>query len=259
MKIEFPCVSQSQLKNWVKLAEAKFRRAEGLFVAEGVKVVRELLKSDWPIDAILALPEKAQYWEKLIAPFADKGPVYQLSRSEWKKVSQDKEPEGIMAIVRNKSRADFESWLPSAARHVLIGHEISNPQNLGALARSAHWFGFEGIILSPNSVDWTNPKVIRASMGSIFHLTVLSDVDLSAALPVIKRNFVLLGSDVHDGVAPHPFTGKAALLLGNESHGLPDHLLEKVGERWRIPGGTRSDSLSLPQAAAIMMYEMFRK
>lgn len=252
-----PCASQNQLKQWARLAEAKYRREDGLFLAEGVKVVEELLKSDWQTEAILVLPEKSLYWEKILAPVINRIPVYQLKRSEWKKLSQDKEPEGVMAIVRNKEQSSFSAWLASAAGHLLIGHDISNPQNLGALMRSAWWFGFAGIILGANSVDCTNPKVIRASMGGFFHLAVFPDAELCAALPEIRQNHVLIGSDARQGVSPHPLTKKAALLLGSESHGLPDDLLEQVTERWRIPGGSRqADSLSLPQAAAIMMYEM---
>jgi len=256
MQSDFPNVSQNQLKKWTRLAEVKFRRDDGLFLAEGAKVVEDLLRSDWQVEAILVLSGKNQYWEKRITPAKDNSPVYQLTSSEWKKLSQDKEPEGIIAIVRNKKQPSLSEWLKSAASHLLIGHEISNPQNLGALMRSAHWFGFGGILLGQNSVDWTNPKVIRASMGSIFHLTVLSDVDLNAALSEIKQDYILVGSDVRQGVSPHPLTTKTALLLGSESHGLPDDLLEQVSVRWRIPGGRQSDSLSLPQAAAIMMYEM---
>lgn len=257
---EFPIASQNQLKKWARLAEAKFRKADGLFLAEGVKVVEELLKSDWPVEAILALPEKIRYWEKLIAPLQDKMPVYQLAHSEWKKLSQDKEPEGLIAIVRNKTQPSFSlKFLKSIVGNIVILHEINNPGNLGTLMRSACWFGFGGIILGCNSVDWTNAKVVRASMGSIFHLTVLSDVDLSAALSVIRKDYILIGSDVHAGILPHALTQKAALLLGSESHGLPDDLLGQIGERWRIPGNSQSDSLSLPQAAAIMMYEMSKK
>jgi TrmH family RNA methyltransferase len=256
---EFPAASQNQLKKWARLTETKFRREDGLFLAEGVKVVEELLKSDWQIEAILVLSEKIQYWEKLIAPVQDKSPIYQLTQSEWKKLSQDREPEGIIALVKNQKQTSFPSFIKSTTGHILVLYEINNPGNLGALMRSACWFGFSGIILGRNSVDWTNPKVIRASMGSIFHLAVLSDVDLSAALPEIGKDYVLLGSDVHAGVLPHPLTKKAALLLGSESHGLPDDLLEQVSERWRIPGNNQSDSLSLPQAAAIMMYEMTKK
>jgi len=142
-----------------------------------------------------------------------------------------------------------------ASGNILILHEINNPLNLGALARSAQWFGFETIMLSSHSVDYTHPKAIRASMGSLFHLTILSDVDLKSTLPEIKKIFFLVGSDVHEGLRPHPVPEKVALLLGNESHGLPENILQMTDEKWRIPGSGKADSLSLPQAAAIMMYE----
>lgn len=256
MPNDFPRASQSQLKKWARLLEAKFRREDGLFMAEGVKVAEELLKSDWQAETLLVLPEKISYWEKCIARASGRIPVYQLTRSEWKKISQDKEPEGLMAIVKSKEPPALSSFLKSSKGHVLILHEINNPGNLGALARSAYWFGFSGMLLGSHSVDWTNSKVIRASMGGIFHLTVFPNVDLTAWLPEIKRDYLLVGSDVRHGAAPHPLAKKAALLLGSESHGLPDHLLEQADEHWRIPGNIQADSLSLPQAAAIMMYEM---
>ena len=96
-------------------------------------------------------------------------------------------------------------------------------------------------------------------MGSIFHLTIIPDIDLSTALPEIKKNFFLIGSDVREGKFPHAVQKKSALLLGNESHGLPEALLRMADEQWSIPGSGKADSLSLPQAAAIMMYECAKK
>ena len=255
------------MKKWSKLAEVKFRRKYGLFLVEGAKVIEELLKSNWQAEAVLVLPDKISQWERLLAQFQEKEkekekeklPVYRLKSQEWKKLSQDKEPEGMIAIVRNRETPTWSSWLQSAGGHVLIGHEISNPRNLGALMRSARWFGFTKMMLSANSVDVMHPKVIRASMGSIFHLSILTDVDLQTALPEIKRDFFFIGSDVKNGIAPHLPAKKAALLVGSESHGLPEHLLALADERWRIPGDGKADSLSLPQAAAIMMYEMAKK
>jgi rRNA methylases len=107
MPNDFLPASQSQLKKWARLLEAKFRREDGLFMAEGVKVVEELLKSDWQAEALLVLPEKISYWEKCIARAAGRIPVYQLTRSEWKKLSRDKEPEGLIAIVKIKSSPRF--------------------------------------------------------------------------------------------------------------------------------------------------------
>ena len=125
--------------------------------------------------------------------------------------------------------------------------------------RSALWFGFANIILSANCADYTNPKTVRASMGSLFHLTIVSDIDLIASLPQIKKTHYLVGSDVRKGLSPHALTKKAALLLGSESHGLPEQLLKIADESWYISGNAQADSLSLPQAATIMMYECAKK
>jgi TrmH family RNA methyltransferase len=259
MQSEFSNASKNHLKKWARFADAKYRREYGLFLAEGVKVVEELFKSDWQVEAILVLPEKISYWEKLIASAKDQSSVHQLTRSEWKKLSQDKEPEGIIAIVKQKEQPSLSALIKSSAGNMIILHEINNPGNLGALMRSALWFGFTHIILSANSADYTNPKAVRASMGSLFHLTVVSGVDLIAVLPQINKTHYLVGSDVRNGVPPHPLPKKAALLLGSESHGLPAQLLAPTDEHWIIPGNAQSDSLSLPQAAAIMMYEMTKK
>lgn len=257
MPTDLAPASQNQLKKWTRLLQGKFRQEDGQFMAEGVKVVEELLQSDWALAAIVVLPEKMPYWEKL--RFPDRIPVYQLSRSDFKKLSQDKEPEGILAIVNSKDQPPAASLLKSPVGHILVAFEIANPQNLGALLRTARWFGFQGIVLSRNCVDWTHPKAIRASMGAAFHLAIWSNVDLPTFLPEIKATYRLIGSDVRSGNAPHPSTKNAALLLGGESHGLPEHILRLADERWRIQGDAHAESLSLPQAAAIMMYEMSKK
>jgi len=85
-------------------------------------------------------------------------------------------------------------------------------------------------------------------------LTLIADVDFAAILPGFKASFRLVGSDVHSGVLPHPCAGRTALLMGSESHGLPQQLLDLADERWHIPGAGNAQSLSLPQAAAVMMY-----
>ena len=259
MKIDYPDISQAQLKKWARLADAKVRQEEGIFLAEGIKVVEELLASDWQTKAILVLPEKNSQWEKLLLPATKDIPVYQLTRAQWQKLGQDREPEGVMSVVQIKQPPTISSWFLKPSGNILILHEINNPRNLGALARSAHWFGFTGIILSANSADYTNPKAVRASMGSLFHLAIIPEVDLSAALPGIKNSFFLIGSDVREGLLPHPVPKKVALLLGNESHGLPEALLKMADEQWSITGNSKADSLSLPQAAAIMMYECVKK
>jgi len=259
MEINYQNISQTQLKKWAKLSDVKVRREEGIFLAEGVKVVQELIASTYQIKALLLMPEKTTHRENFKFHPSQNVPVYQLTRSQWQKIGQDREPEGIMAVVSIKQPPDTTAWLPQTPGNILILHEINNPRNLGAIMRSAHWFGFSGIIISTNSADYTNPKAVRASMGSLFHLTIIPEIDLSVVLSEIKKHFFLVGSDVREGLEPHPVIKKTALLLGNESHGLPPSLLKTAHEQWSIPGRSKVDSLSLAQAAAIMMYECTKK
>jgi TrmH family RNA methyltransferase len=245
----------SQLKLWKKLSQAKYRHQEGLFLAEGNKVVQGLLNSKWSTKAILVMKRKSSEWNTFLSTIPQGIDVYGLSEREWDTLSQDKEPEGVMAVVAVPARADIEALLENGSGHILLLYQIGNPNNLGAVVRAAHWFGIETIILSTGSADFTNPKVVRSAMGTLFHVRMIQDVNFAETLPIIKEHFFLVGSHITKGIVPHACKQRTALLLGSESHGLPETLIRLADELWHIPGAKRADSLSLPQAAAIMMYE----
>jgi TrmH family RNA methyltransferase len=255
-RIETP--SKSQLKRWGKLTLEKYRRQEGRFLVEGVKVVGELLRSGRPLETLLVSKEKAGRWGALLAAVPAEIGIYGLSNHEWAALSQDAAPEGMMAVAVMPQPPEPE-FLSNVRGPLLLLYRVNNPNNLGALLRTADWFGFRTVILSNGSVEATNPKVVRTSMGSLFHLTVVEDVDFEQLLPRLRRRFQVVGSEVREGITPHPCTAGTALLMGSESHGLPASLLALTDERWRIPGRGEADSLSLPQAAAVMMYECTRE
>jgi len=250
-RIETP--SKAQLKQWKKLSMAKCRRQEGLFLAEGGKVVGELLRSGRALEALLVREETLGRWEALLAGAPTGVGIYRLSAREWAALSQDAAPEGMMAVAVAMPPPD-PARLPEEQGPLLLLYRVNNPNNLGALLRTADWFGFRTVLLSAGSCEATNPKVVRTSMGSLFHLTVAEDLDFEQFLPLLRDRFRIVGSEALQGVAPHPCAAGTALLMGSESHGLPAPLLALTDERWRIPGGG-AESLSLPQAAAIMMYE----
>ncbi len=256
-KMEIP--TSSQLKGWKRLTLEKYRREEGAFLAEGEKVVGELLKSGRPVKAILICPEMLDWKQNL-----EGVPIFQLTRREWGAFSQDKSPEGVMAVVpwpveysTDKIPAKTAGISVDAGPALLL-YQVNNPNNLGALIRTAHWFGFGTVALSKNSCEAVNPKAVRASMGSIFHLRIMEGIDFEELLPGLAGRFAIIGSDVRDGQAPHPCGTDTALLLGSESHGLPEELLALTKEKWKIPGAGGGESLSLPQAGAIMMYACVR-
>ena len=246
--------SRSQLTLWRGLEKATVRRQEKLFLAEGFKVVSELFSSAWKVHALLVMEQKKARWSAFVTGLADTVAVYALTEAQWGKLSQDVNPEGIMAIAEPAFCTDVAHLPTSPAGHIILAYRMNNPNNLGALIRTAHWFGFGTILLSADSVDFTNPKVVRTSMGSLFHLSIIPDQDFASLLPSLKKSYLLVAGDVKNGAPPHSCPQPTALLLGSESHGLPDKLLELADERWNIPGAGRAESLSLPQAAAIMMY-----
>ena len=199
--------------------------------------------------------EKRTEWDAFLSTIPPGINVYGLSEREWAQLSQDKEPEGIMAVAAVPGPFDVDAVLAHGSGHILLLYQVGNPNNLGAVVRAAHWFGIETIILSTGSADFTNPKVVRSAMGSLFQMRMIQDVNFPEILPRIKEHFFLVGSHIRKGVAPHACRQRTALLLGSESHGLPEALIGLADELWHIPGLGRADSLSLPQAAAIMMYE----
>ncbi len=251
--------SLAQLKNWKKLTLEKYRRRSGMFLAEGEKVVGELLQSAWPVREILICDDSADWVQRNISGIPDGVPIFRLTKHQWDALSQDQSPEGLIALASRPAEASLADELASADGHLLLLYQASNPNNLGALLRTAFWFGFSLIILGKNSCEATNPKAVRASMGSLFHLKVIEDVELEDVLADIKGRFFIVGSDARQGVIPHPCNHKTALLLGSESHGLPETLLARTDETWKIPAAGGGESLSLPQAGAIMMYECVRK
>jgi TrmH family RNA methyltransferase len=255
MEAELAVPSQAKLKKWTRLNDNKFRRKEGLFLVEGIKVVEELLTSHWRVSALLFLAGKRKYLEKITLKIPADIPRYEVTRCQWQKISQDKEPEGLMAVAVMLQEPFLADFLDRASGNVLILHEINNPGNLGAIMRSALWFGFYNVILSTGSVEHTHPKVVRTSMGSLFKLNILSNMQLEKILPEMKKSYYLVGSNVYRGGRPHLPERKIALILGSESHGLREEILDMMEEQWSIPGSGKIDSLSLPQAAAIMMYE----
>lgn len=249
----FPSPSRSEIQAWRKLRMEKYRRREGLFLAEGLKVVRELLRSARPVAAVLVRKDRGESWPSLLDSLAAGAPVYAINEEDWKGLSQDVQPEGILAVVPVAEREEPSAVLSRETGPVLCLHGVNNPNNLGALIRTAHWFGIGTILLDPGSVSPTNPKAVRASMGSLFHLNVLEDVDLREAIQLLNKRGPVAAAVAEGGIAPHA-GGAAAILLGSESHGLPEDLLVLADERWTIPGKGDAESLSLPQAAAILMY-----
>ena len=166
-------ISANHLKEISKLRLKKYRDQSGFFLVETEKVVLEALKSDWDIKEIYFTQKFISERENFFNIIKNKNiKAFELKTKEFRKISNEVTPQGICALVKKKelSIEQLEKKLPNI---VLSFENISDPNNLGAILRTADWFGIDWILLSKNTVDFTNPKVIRASMGSIFHLNLM--------------------------------------------------------------------------------------
>ncbi|MCX7635619.1 MAG: hypothetical protein N2Z74_07740, partial [Syntrophales bacterium] len=150
--LSFLIPSVRQVAGWARLTLAKHRRREGLFLAEGVKVVTELLRVGGEIEALLVMAGREELVQRVDPRDACGAPRYRIDEKNWRRLSQDKTPEGIMAVARRLSQ-----WAGGEPRHVegtiVVGHGVGNPNNLGALIRTMHWFGVRTLYLTRGSVD----------------------------------------------------------------------------------------------------------
>jgi TrmH family RNA methyltransferase len=250
-KLRAPSPAERRL--WRSLVKSQERRLSGLFLAEGFKVVRELLHSSWTTLSLLLPSELLREHREFLEALPPGLPAYSLPERDWRQISQDKSPEGVIAVVRNR----VAGARPEAGGHVLLLCGISNPGNLGAIMRTAHWFGVGHLALTLGSVDYTNPKVVRSSMGSLFHLEITADLEAGEYLRRMQATHRLIAASPAGGRAPYSPKEPTLLIMGSESHGLPPEIPALAQESWTIPGGG-AESLSLPQAAAILLYELTR-
>lgn len=250
--------SSSRRKLWGQLTCGKYRRKEGLFLAEGFKVVTELFRSRWRAESLLIREDRADHYRQFIASLPTTVSSYAVTPRDWERLSQDKNSEGIMAVVVDRPSRNQGQDFTDRRGQVLFLDRISNPGNLGAIIRSAHWFGIRELAISSGSVDYTNPKVVRTSMGSLFHLNISADVAALDYLARLRKDYLLVATLSRGGINPRPCRQPTVLIMGNESHGLPEEILAMAEERWTLPGCGEAESLSLPQAAAIVMYECTR-
>jgi TrmH family RNA methyltransferase len=227
------------------LHQKKYRQETKKFLVEGTKNVAELLASDYAVEAVYATKDFELSHKGLVAKKNARMQV--VDAAELKAFGTLEHNDGAIAIAIQK-----ESVAPSAASGVtLILDDIRDPGNLGTLIRIADWYGIKNIVCSPSCVDWHNPKVIAASMGSFTRVsgyyTELPAFLKSQKAPVLGG--FLDGSSVHTFAFPK--TG--FLVIGSESHGISAEVAKYVSEKITIPKFGGAESLNAGVAGAIIL------
>lgn len=254
-------ISSSHLKEISRLRLKKYRDETQTFIIETEKVLDEAIKSDWKVKEIYLTKKNFNLSQKYLE-LTEIGEIkfFELSENDFKKISSEVTPSGVAALV-DKKIFNIEYLFTSQKNLILAFEKISDPGNLGTILRTADWFGFQWIVLSNESVEFTNPKVVRASMGSIFHLNIYEEIDLDEFLTHIKKKgYTVIGTATNGkNITKFSLPEKVVLIFGNESKGISQTILSKCSEVISIPSIGKAESLNLAISTSIILYELKRK
>ena len=229
-----------------KLHEKKFREKLKFFIIEGEHLVQELERA---ATRDTRLRESKIFVTRDYAHWSSALPMHVIQSKHMAQISETRSPQGIAAVVPL-----LTTPAPEPRRAIYL-HEVQDPGNLGTILRTLAWFGGFRCLLSPDSVDVHNGKVVRASMGAIFHVPVEIDVTLDA-LPVRFGRLACLDLG-GEPLASANFRDFDCYLFGNEARGLPSEA-KAIARAFTIPGTKAIESLNVAASVNISLYELNR-
>jgi RNA methyltransferase, TrmH family len=239
-------VSKNQIKLISSLQQKKFRAANGLFIAEGIKVIGELIDSHFELEQL--------YTTEPLFPEIPLSKRTLISESDLNKISALTTANNALAVFKIPASADIS---PSGL--IVVLDDIRDPGNLGTIVRLCDWFGITQIVCSEQTVDVYNPKVIQATMGSIARVGVsyvkLEDFLAKAGLPVFGT--FMDGDNIYKTTLPK----EGIIVMGNEANGISAEIEKIITSRLSIPrfgNLQQTESLNVATATAIILSEFRR-
>ena len=250
--------SNVQIKQIMALLKKnKERKEQKAFVIEGRKMFEEICQEKSRVikayfsDSYI----KEQYGSRALPEI----PYEVVADSVFEAMAETVTPQGVLAIVKMPEYS-LEEMVKNAGTLVLL-ENLRDPGNLGTIIRTAEAAGVSGVILSKESVDIYNPKVIHSTMGAVYRVPFLYVEDFPGLLSDLKKQQVRLlaahlkGDKTFENA---DYCGKVGILIGNEANGLSDEVAELAEEKVLIPMAGQVESLNAAVAAALLMYEAFR-
>lgn len=242
--MSFPPVSISHLKELIKLRQKKFRIASGLTLAEGWRVLNQLLNNDVEIEEILINDT-----ENIDVAGLKAKNIYSLTAAQMGRIATVKEPQSVCCILKTRNitlgEPDF----------ILYLDRIKDPGNLGTIIRTAAAAGVGGIVCSPDCCELFNPKVIRASLGTVFSIPFAEKTYewLTSSEYIIMITRAQTGENILQGSFPEK---RIALVLGSEAFGISAEIQAHATRFLSIPMQKNIESLNVSAAAAVCIYSI---
>lgn len=251
-------LSKAKLKYYCSLKNKKFRDEENKFLIEGLHLVEECLKSDFKVECVIAAPCLTAGRQEKENEFQIPSGINKLlaSDSDLKKLSETKTPQGIFAVVHKKKFSSSNN-----AQLIVCLDRINDPGNLGTIIRACHWYGVDELLISAGSVDVYNQKVIRASQGSIFHVSFFEDVHLKSKLSEFNRmgyEILLTVPDSNSTQRNISPSKKIVVVFGNEANGISPDLVNESYKKISIERFSNCESINAAMSCGIMLDRLKR-
>ncbi|MFF4357966.1 TrmH family RNA methyltransferase [Streptomyces sp. NPDC001604] len=247
-----------------RLARRNFRSKERLFLAEGPQAVREAAAYGDTLVELFATVEAAERYADIIGEARATGARVHLAADDViADISTTVTPQGLVGICRFID-TPLEEILAAEPKLVAVLANVRDPGNAGTVLRCADAAGAEAVVLTDASVDLYNPKAVRASVGSLFHLPVAVGVPVEEAVEGLRRAGVRIlaadgaGTDLDDELDKGTMGGPTAWVFGNEAWGLPEETRALADAVVRVPIHGKAESLNLATAAAVCLYASAR-
>ena len=237
---------KQKIKYIQTLGQKKFREKEGLFIAEGPKLVNELLEADTiAVKEVYALKEWVNNNPLLPANII----LTEISEQELEKISQLTTPNQVVAIVQ---QFDTGNIITAKDQITLALDTVQDPGNLGTIIRIADWFGIKQIVCSLDSADIYNLKVVQSTMGSIARVKIIY-TDLKEWLGTQENISIYAASLQGDNIAGIKKINEGIIVIGNESKGISEEIMKLATIRITIPAKGKAESLNAAVATGIIL------
>ena len=247
--------ANEQIKHIKKLFQKKYREEYSEFVIEGIKIVKEALAEKVNLKSIYINEQNKDEILREI-PEIEKMNISIVENSVFSDISDVVNPQGIIAIVEKAS----SNKISYDEKIFLILDGISDPGNMGTIIRTADSLNMKQIIVSKNTLDIYNPKVVRSTMGAIFRVNVIYVEDLVKEVENLKsRGIKVYSTDLRTDKSIYSINYEnSAIVIGNESNGVSKEVLDASSDRIKIPMNGKTESLNAAVATSIVLYEANR-
>lgn len=248
------------VKAAAELKQKKYRQQRGEFLAEGLRTVEEAVAFKAAQQIFYTVTEDERTLKLLEQAASRQLKLTCVSEAVMKKIADTETPQGIIAVCRMQEQP-LEQLLASG-KLLLVLDRVGDPGNIGTMLRTADAAGVGGIILLKGTADIYAPKTVRSSMGSLFHVPVLSGVAEQEFIANAKKagyQLLVTALDGADNLYQADLKGRLAFVMGNEAGGVSASLLQQADKRVFIPMRGRAESLNVAMAAGIVMFEAMRR